>query len=101
LERVKKMEITDELVKHLENLAKLELKDDEVEKLKKDMENILEYMKLLDEVKVDEYEPMKSPIEESMRPREDVPLPFDPSKILKEAPRLEKNLIPVSSIHAK
>ena len=95
------MEITNELIVHLERLAKIKLEEKEVEKIKKDMENILEYMKLLDEVDVQGFEPMRSPVEVKMEPRQDLPIPFDSSKILKEAPKLEDNLIPVSSIHAK
>ncbi len=94
------MDITNELVEHLENLAKLKLAEKEVENLKKDMASILDYMKLLDEVNVEGYEAMRSPVKENMKPREDVPIPSDPSKILREAPKLEKNLIKVSSIHA-
>ncbi|WP_456400874.1 Asp-tRNA(Asn)/Glu-tRNA(Gln) amidotransferase subunit GatC [Mesoaciditoga sp.] len=95
------MKITNELIEHLENLAKIKLEANEVERIKKDMEDILNYMKLLDEVNVDGYDAMRSPVEMNMEPREDRPIPFDSSKILKEAPKLENNLIPVSSIHAK
>lgn len=95
------MQITLELVEHLEKLAKLRLKDDEIERIKKDMVDVLEYMKLLDEADVSGYQAMTSPIETSLELREDLPIKFDASKILKEAPRLENNLIRVSSIHAK
>ncbi len=95
------MKITDDLVEHLENLAKLKLKDEEVESLKKDMESILEYMRLLDDVNVEEYEAMRSPFEEEMKPRQDEVREFDASKVLKEAPNLQDGLIKVSSIHGK
>ncbi len=95
------MKITDDLVEHLENLAKLKLKDEEVESLKKDMESILEYMRLLDDVNVEEYEAMRSPFEEEMKPRQDEVRAFDASKVLKEAPNLQDGLIKVSSIHGK
>ncbi len=95
------MQINRELVRHLENLSKLRLKDDEIERIKKDMMDILEYMKLLDEVDVSGYQAMTSPIESPLKLREDRPIKFDASKILKEAPKLENNLIPVSSIHAQ
>ncbi len=95
------MQITDELVEHLETLAKLRLKDNEIERIKKDMTDILEYMKLLDEVDVSGYQAMTGPVESPLELREDRATKFDASKILKEAPKLENNLIPVSSIHAK
>lgn len=95
------MEITNELIEHLENLAKIRLKVDEVNRIKKDMSNILEYMKMIDEVDVSGYEPMRSPIENPLELREDVPAKFDTSEIMKQIPKIKNGLIQVSSIHAK
>lgn len=92
------MEITNKLIKHLENLAKIQLKEEEVEKIKRDMANILEYMKMIDEVDVSKYDPMRSPLEESLRLREDVSKNSDAAEIMKQVPRIEDGLIRVSSI---
>lgn len=98
LERGIKMEITNELIKHLESLAKIRLKEDEVSKIKKDMSDILEYMKMIDEVDVSGYEPMRSPVENALELRKDVPVNFDASKIMKQVPKIKNGLIQVSSI---
>ncbi|BBJ27400.1 Asp-tRNA(Asn)/Glu-tRNA(Gln) amidotransferase subunit GatC [Athalassotoga saccharophila] len=95
------MEITDELVEHLERLSKLKLREEEIEKMKKDMKEILEYMKLLDEVDVEGYSPLFTPIEDPMRLRKDEPVTEDPSKILELVPRLKGDFISVPSIYAK
>lgn len=96
-----KVKITDELIEHLGKLAKLRLKREEIESLKVDMESILEYMKLLDDVDAKRYEAMRGPFEEEMKPRKDEVRPFEASKVLKGAPNLQDNLIKVSSIHGQ
>ncbi len=95
------MEITDELIAHLEMLSKLKLKSSEIEKMKTDMNEILEYMKMLDEVDVNGYEPLFTPIEDPMTPREDKPEQQDPSQILKLVPHLKGDLVSIPSIYAK
>ncbi len=95
------MEITDELVEHLEKLSKLKLKVKEIEKMKKDMKEILEYMKLLDEVDVQGYSPLFTPIENPMKLRKDEFVAEDPSKILELVPRLKGDFVSVPSIYAK
>ncbi len=95
------MQITDELVEHLERLSKLKLKKEEIESLKKDMENILEYVKLISEANVSGYEAIRGPFENNMVPRKDEVKEFDSSKVLKEAPSMENGLLKVSSLHGK
>ncbi len=67
---------SEQLLKHLEDLSRLKLKDEERLDLKKDIEDILQYMTLLDELELDVDE-MVSPIEKSLEPREDVVKAFD------------------------
>ncbi len=95
------MEITDELIEHLENLSKLKLKDSEKEKMKIDMNEILEYMKLLDEVDVSGYDPLFTPIEDPMTLREDKSDQQDFSQILRLVPHLKGDLVLIPSIYAK
>ena len=59
--------VSDELLKHLEGLAKFELLEDERIELKKDIEEILQYMTLLDGVDPDAEE-MVTPVEKSLEP---------------------------------
>jgi aspartyl-tRNA(Asn)/glutamyl-tRNA(Gln) amidotransferase subunit C len=101
LEKEEKMEINDELIDHLENLSKLKLKSSEIEKMKTDMNEILEYMKLLDEVDVSGYGPIFTPMEDPMIPREDRSDQQDPSQILKLVPHLKDDLVLIPLIYAK
>ncbi len=50
--------ITKEEVKHIAKLARLELTDEEVEKFEKQLSDILEHAKMLDEVNTDNVEPI-------------------------------------------
>ena len=95
------MEINLELTEHLENLSKLRLRDDERERIERDMNDILEYMKMLDGVDVKGYGPMFTPIETELKLRDDTPRKNDPSAILSQAPKTEKRLISVPSIYVK
>lgn len=95
------MEINDELIEHLENLSKLKLKSSEIEKMKTDMNSILEYMKLLDNVDVSGYDPLFTPIEVAMDPREDRSDQQESSRILKLVPHLKDDLVLIPSIYAK
>lgn len=52
------MKITMETIDYVAELAKLELKEEEKEVAKKDMENILSYLECLNEVDTSEIEPM-------------------------------------------
>ncbi|OAA30883.1 glutamyl amidotransferase [Kosmotoga arenicorallina S304] len=63
--------VDEKLLLHLESLAKVELKAEEREKLIKDISKILDYMSLIDELSVDGYEEMFTPIEENLELRED------------------------------
>ncbi|MBO8166448.1 MAG: Asp-tRNA(Asn)/Glu-tRNA(Gln) amidotransferase subunit GatC [Kosmotoga sp.] len=63
--------VDEKLLLHLESLAKLELKAEEREKLMKDIAKILDYMSLIDELNVNDYEEMFTPIEEDLKLRKD------------------------------
>lgn len=95
------MDINDELMEHLENLSKLKLEESEIEKMKIDMNEILQYMKLLDESNVEGYEPMFTPIEGHMTPRKDEPCQQNASKLLKIMPHLKNDFLVIPSIYAK
>ncbi len=64
--------VTKEDVIHVANLAKIELRDDEVEKFREEFEKILEYFDVLDEVPED-VEPTYQVHDLSNVFREDVP----------------------------
>ena len=92
--------ITDELMEHLQELARMELSQDQKESLKKDMQEILDYMELLNELDVSNVEPMYTPIEGSSPLRKDVPKPFENVEGIKENfPKEKEGHIEVPGIH--
>ncbi len=71
------VKITDELVEHLAELARLNLSEEQKKLMKKDMQEILDYMTLLDEVDVSGVDPMYTPISNEAPLRKDEPKPFE------------------------
>ncbi|CCU85916.1 Glutamyl-tRNA(Gln) amidotransferase subunit C [Mesotoga infera] len=91
--------VSDELLKHLEGLAKLELLEDERIELKKDIEEILQYMTLLDGVDPDAEE-MVTPVEKSLEPREDELVEFKESRLIRDLfPDTEGSYLKVPRIY--
>ena len=82
--------ITEEDVYHIANLAKIELKPEEVEKFRKEFEKILEYFNILDEVPED-IEPTFQVHSLSNVFREDVPgKPLPREEVLMNAKHVEE-----------
>jgi len=67
------MEIDKNLIKRVANVARLELKEDEIEKFEADFKDILEYFKVLDEVDTSNVELSIHPIELQDVLRDDIP----------------------------
>ncbi len=61
------IKIDDNLINHLSKLSRLTVSD--TEKLKKDLQKIIDYFEILSEVNTENIEPMYTPIEESFEPR--------------------------------
>ena len=57
------MSVTEKDVLYVANLARLQLSENEVHSLAKDMNNILDYMDLLNELDTDHIEPLEHVIE--------------------------------------
>lgn len=66
------MNIDDTIVDKVAGLAKLEFKGEEKEAIKKDMERILTFMDLLNEIDTEGVEPLKYVTEGMLNLREDV-----------------------------
>ena len=64
--------ITQDELEHILFLARLAPSEDEKEKLKKDLENILKMVNIIMEVNTENVEPMTYPVPPSTTPREDV-----------------------------
>ncbi len=84
------MQITDETIEYVGILAKLELSDEEKERAKKDMNEMLDYVGKLSELDTDNVEAMSHTFPVSNVMREDVVVNGDDKEnMLKNAP--EKN----------
>jgi len=66
-----KIEVTKELVKKLEELALVELSEEEEERIKEDLQKILQFFNKIDELDLSNVEPLFHPIGSSkLRPDE-------------------------------
>jgi aspartyl-tRNA(Asn)/glutamyl-tRNA(Gln) amidotransferase subunit C len=95
------MEINTELIKKLKKLSNIELSPSEEEKIKKDLNDLLEYLKILDEIDVDEVEEMISPVEFSTSVlRKDEVENFENRKeIINNFPESKDGFLAVPGIH--
>lgn len=91
--------ITRKEVEHVAKLARLELKEDETEKLIEQFSNILDYFNQLSEVNTENVEPMAHAIPMVNVMREDkVDLPYSRDEILANAPLEEEGFFKVPRI---
>jgi aspartyl-tRNA(Asn)/glutamyl-tRNA(Gln) amidotransferase subunit C len=93
------MSVTNEDVKYVANLARLQLTDDEAEQLKGDMNRILEYMDTLNELDTSGVEPLEHVTESGVRFRKDEarpPLSHDDA--LKNAPDADSDYFRVPRV---
>jgi len=92
--------VTRELVLHLENLARLELSEEERIRLMRDFQEILDYMELLNEVDVQGVEPMYTPVEDPVALRTNEPGFFEGRDLIRSNfPEEERGYIKVPGIH--
>lgn len=68
------MKITDETVDHIAHLARLEFKGEAKQEIKADLENIISFMEVLQEVDTEGVEPLMFMNDEINKLREDVPV---------------------------
>lgn len=95
------IKIDEDLIRHLENLARLQLSEEQRRSIEKDMREILAYMELLNEVDVSQVEPMYTPIESNAELRADeVKLFEDVEAIRSNFPKRRDGHIVVPGIHA-
>jgi aspartyl-tRNA(Asn)/glutamyl-tRNA(Gln) amidotransferase subunit C len=81
------MTITNQDVEHIAKLAKLSFNDEEIQKMQKEMNNILDYIHKLDELDTSNVEPLNYVIDVKNVMREDiVKESYPPEESLKNAP---------------
>ncbi|NUU98664.1 MULTISPECIES: Asp-tRNA(Asn)/Glu-tRNA(Gln) amidotransferase subunit GatC [unclassified Marinitoga] len=97
------IDVNDELIKKLEKLSMIELSDDEKEIIKRDLNEILKYMEMIDEVNIKNVEPLFSPIEKILKNifHEDIEKTSEFIKnIVNEFPEKKDNLLKVPGIQS-
>lgn len=91
--------ISKEELRKLEKLAKLKFQDNEIEKFSAQLNDILEYMKELDELDLSSIEPLSNPLGNVNFFRPDkVEKNFQIEEILKNAPDRDDNYFKVPKI---
>jgi len=93
------MPVSKKEVSYIANLARLNLKDEEVERLAKDMSRILEYIDLLNEVDTENITPLEHVTELTTPFREDkAETPLDHDLALKNAPDADSDYFRVPKV---
>lgn len=96
------MKITNDIVDKVADLAKLEFKGEEKEAIKKDMERILSFMDLLNEVNTDGVEPLKYVTEGIMNLRKDeAHIDITKAEALENAPSKDSDYFKVPKVLSK
>jgi len=87
-------------VQHIAKLARIELKEKEVEDFQKDLSSILDYFELLKEVKTDKVNPTfhTSEIKENVMRRDEAKPDNIADELIKQAPDKKERYIKVKSV---
>ena len=93
------MSVTPEQVRHIANLARIAMSEEEVERLVPELNNILGWVEQLGEVDTDGVEPLAMVIEQKLRLREDAVTDGDcRDAILANAPDAEHGFFAVPKV---
>lgn len=86
------MEISKKMIEYLAALSKVRINPEQEERIGHDLEEILEYMKVLNEADTSGIEPMSHTFSDSDSFREDVCSPYpDPKELIAIAPESKNN----------
>ena len=93
------MPLTREDVEHIALLARLHLSEEEKERYREQLSNILDHISKLQELDTSDVQPMSSVVVEQSRLRDDVPAPAMPrDDLLRNAPDAEDDQFRVPPI---
>lgn len=93
------MNIDDKLVDHIAHLARLEFAGDEKVAIKKDLENIINFMSKLSEVPTNNVEPLIFMTDELSSMREDNPIEtLTQKEALKNAPKKDSDYFRIPKV---
>lgn len=93
------MKITDETVDHIAHLARLEFEGEAKVAIKQDLENIISFMEVLQEIPTDNVEPLIFMNDEINRLREDEPkVTLTQQEALKNAPKKDSDYFRIPKV---
>lgn len=92
--------ISKEEIEHLAKLAHLKLSSEEIEKLSHDLNKILNYIEKIQELELENLEPLIN-ILEKLKARQDLPQSFENQEIVNNFPEKENNYLKVPKILEK
>ena len=92
------MKKNNELIDKIGELARLNIKDDEKPRFSEHLAEILDYMDVLNNVKVQNVEPMFHGCVEGKELRADAVIPFDSSRIMNNSHKNKNNYFEVPNI---
>ncbi len=93
------MSVDQATVRRIARLARIRISDNEVPKLEGELNHILGWIEMMDEVDTDNVEPMTSVVESTMRLREDVVNDGGyPEQITGNAPATDENFFMVPKV---
>ncbi|PKQ04812.1 MAG: Asp-tRNA(Asn)/Glu-tRNA(Gln) amidotransferase GatCAB subunit C [Alphaproteobacteria bacterium HGW-Alphaproteobacteria-11] len=93
------MSVDQKTVRHIARLARIAVRDDELEALEKELNGILDWVEQLGEVDVTGVEPMTSAVEVAMKMREDVAVSENLQKeVTRNAPGAEDGFYVVPKV---
>ena len=93
------MSVTPEQVRHIANLARIAMSDEELERFVPELNNILDWVEQLGEVDTDGVEPLATVIEQKLRLRDDKVTDGDRrDEILANAPAAEHGFFAVPKV---
>lgn len=93
------MSVDQATVRRIARLARIRISDNEVPKLEGELNHILGWIEMMDEVDTDNVEPMTSVVETTMRLREDVVSDGGyPEQVTNNAPATDENFFMVPKV---
>ncbi len=93
------MSVDQKTVKKIAHLARIRVDDEDVPRLRDELNSILKWVEMLSEVDTDNVEPMTSAVQTSMKKRPDVvTLGGHPELIVANAPASEDNFFMVPKV---
>jgi len=93
------MKITNEIIDHIAHLSCLEFEGSEKDAIRQDMENIISFMDVLQEVDTNNVEPLIFMNDEINHLREDIPtVTLTQQEILKNAPKKDSDFFRIPKV---